>query len=79
MGIVIIMGHFGHLRILQRTCNHGGMVGAVISGIPGGGRNRSWGTAMRRICARRAGLKGIGLVWVDAPTHPCRGKLARAA
>jgi len=34
MGIVIIMGHFGNLGILQRTYGPGGTVSAAIQSSP---------------------------------------------
>ena len=69
MGIIVIMGHFGSLGILQRTCGHGSTVGAAFFGHPRNGRDLSSGKAIHRICARRAVLNGIRLVRVDAPTH----------
>jgi hypothetical protein len=79
MGIVIIMGHFGNLGILQRTYGPGGTVSAAIQSSPVAVEIIIGGESVHRICAMRADLKGMGLVCVDAPTHPRRGKLARAA
>jgi hypothetical protein len=66
MGIVIIMGHFGSLGILQPTCSHGG---AAFSGIPRMGRDHSWRKAVFVFAAGGPVWKGLRHGCVDAPIH----------